>query len=312
MNTLKNLIIPRFRDLQPEINSSCGVVVCREILQIASKPGLPTRPMLQKLLGYAVALILIAGLTAPPAAATPINVDLELVLAVDVSGSVNQARFELQRDGWANAFRTTDVQNAISGGPLGQIAATLIYWSSANSQVHSVDWTLVGDGTGSTISASAFGDLIAVAPRPFGGSTAVGSAIAYSVNSIANNDFLSTRKVIDISGDGSRNAGIAMPAAVQLAIDAGITVNGLAIEEVTNFSLTDWYANNAITPDGFVLTAETFADIEAAAIQKLVTEIRPDPVPPTDVPEPATGLLVMLGGLLGALSLRRRGAPMAS
>ncbi len=236
----------------------------------------------------------------------PIEVDLEMVLAVDVSGSVSPQRFQLQRDGWANAFRTASVQDAINDGTRGQIAATLVYWSSSRRQVNAVDWRLIDDGSGG-LTASQFGDLIADADRPFRGGTGVGPALEYSINEIQTNNFDGDRQVIDISGDGTNNIGVFPTTPRDEAEQLGITINGLAIEEATRRNLTEWYADNVITSDGFAVTAATFADIEGAALDKLEREIRIDPIDtdPIDVPVPGTAIL-FLAGLIGLAGVRRR------
>jgi hypothetical protein len=175
-----------------------------------------------------------------------------------------------------------------------------------------VNWTHITTAA----EANAFADAIAATIRFASNLTGIAGAINFSANEIASNEFEGARKVIDISGDGAENVcggglnpGDSGPncvsAARDAAVAAGITINGIAIEEVTGFSLTDYYENFVIGGEGsFVLTAATFEDFEAAMLRKLQIEISGGD--PTEVPVPAT--LGLMGiGLLGlAAGLRRR------
>ncbi len=229
-------------------------------------------------------------------------VDTELSLLVDVSGSINTSEFDLQRNGYAAAFRNNDVIDAISNGNNGSIAANLIYWSGSTSQVQAVGWTEIN----SADSANAFADLIAGTDRPFSGSTGVGSAIDFATPLFgtetggADNGFESTRQIIDVSGDGISNTGSDTATARDAALSAGIDViNGLPIENFTGSTITDFYRDNVIGGDNpFVETADGFDDFERAIQQKVLAEVTP-------VPEPLT----MLGSFLvlgGGIVLKRR------
>lgn len=253
---------------------------------------------------FAAAALATAGLAAQGAAAQqqPTEVDLELVLAVDVSSSVDPGEFALQRDGWANAFRNSAIQDAIDAGTRGQIAASLVYWSSANAQQVSVPWTLLGDGTNGSSTASGFGDAIAGAPRPFGGATGVGSAIDFSANELENNDFAGERRVIDVSGDGTNNSGRPAALARDDAADLGITINGLAIE-TGGPGLANYFEAQVQTSDGFTLGVEGFDDIESAALTKLQTEIGGGGE--FEIPAPPAAF-ILLAGLLGLFGMSRR------
>ena len=231
--------------------------------------------------------------------AVPIDVDLELVLAVDVSGSVDATRYQAQKQGYINAFRDSSVIDTIMNGALGSIAVTYMEWSGANQQSQQVGWTQISDSDDS----NAFADAIEATTRAFSGLTGISQAIDWSVDAFVDNGFEGTRRVIDISGDGSDNTSGDPDTSRDAAVDAGIVINGIAIEEVTGFSLTDYYAANVIGgPGSFVLTATTFEDFEQAINQKLRVEIG------GEVPVPVPATLGLMGiGILGlAMGLRSR------
>ena len=158
----------------------------------------------RRALGWMLALMLAPALPAPAAAQT--SVDLQLVLAVDTSGSVNQYRFDLQKQGYAAAFRNPRVLKAIRSGIAGAIAVTVFQWTGPEMQVQVIDWTIVHDAA----SAEAFAAAIEDTPRQlFSGGTSVSGAIDYGASLLANSAsrFPGARRVIDVSGDGSNNRG---------------------------------------------------------------------------------------------------------
>lgn len=217
-------------------------------------------------------LLIVWTLTLGPAAgiAAEQPVDLELVLAVDVSRSIDAYEFELQRAGYVEAFRDPRVIGAIRSGGLGAIAVTLVQWSGALLQHQAVGWFVVSD----TESGFIFAELIANSGRLlFGGGTSVSGAVDYSSRLFERNDFEGLRRVIDISGDGVNNNGRLPDFARDAAVAQGITINGLAI--LNEEPLLDTYYRDHVIggPGAFILTATSFETFATAIIQKLIREI---------------------------------------
>lgn len=242
-------------------------------------------------------------LTISTAANAATLVDLELSLLVDVSGSVDNNEFILQRNGYVDAFSNPDIfNNFISQGSIGQIAVNLVYWSGANQQQESVGWTLIDSVTAS----QDFANAIALAARPFSGLTAIGDAINFAVPGFSTNDFDGQRWVIDISGDGRTNSGANTAAARDAALVAGVdAINGIVIGN--EFGLPAFYADNVIGGinatgvPAFLRTANTFEEFGAVVQEKITSEILP-----TAVPEPAS-LIGLLGlGVFGVTSQMKR------
>jgi hypothetical protein len=199
------------------------------------------------------------------------QVDLNLVLAVDVSGSVNQRRFELQRDGYVAAFQHPRVLKAIAAGGLsGAIGVSMLQWTGPSLHVEAVPWSLLKDEA----SARAFAGAIRSAPRQlFSGGTSISGAIDYSVGLLERSPFQGGRRVVDISGDGANNRGRLAVEARDAAVARGITINGLPILELEPF-LDEHYKNNVIGgPNAFMVVAQTFDEFADAILKKLVTEI---------------------------------------
>jgi hypothetical protein len=215
---------------------------------------------------FVVAAILAA--LAWPATARPI--DLALVLAVDVSGSVNTERFELQRQGYAKAFAAREVIEAIAAGENRVIAVTLVEWSGIGHQRQMIGWTLINDAD----SAAAFGSAIAEAPRAFADWTSISAALDYSAALFADAaDVTPARRVIDVSGDGINNNGRPVNDARDDAVQAGITINGLAI--LSEYPTLDaYYRDNVIGGTGsFAVAAGDFNAFGHAILGKLLREI---------------------------------------
>ncbi len=197
-------------------------------------------------------------------------VDLELILMVDASGSVDHDEFTLQRYGYITAFRNPRVASAIRSGPHGKIAVSYVEWTGPFLQTPVVDWTVLSDPA----SIEAFVQVLERTPRQlYTGGTAVGHAILYGANSIAGNRFQGTRRVIDVSGDGPTNRGIPAALARDQVVAQGFTVNGLPI--LTDYSaLEGYYLDNVIGgPGAFVIPARSFQDFNAAILTKLIREI---------------------------------------
>lgn len=203
-------------------------------------------------------------------------VDLELVLAVDTSTSVDPQEFALQSQGLAEAFLHVDVIAAIRFAGAQGVAVTLVQWAGEARQATAVDWHVVRDGrTAAELSAK-----ISASPRAIRGLTDIAGAIGFSVNSIETNRYLGARRVIDISGDGSSDARRSETAR-DAANASGITINGLVIHnkdidlgELANIDLREHYANHVIGgPGSFMMTAKNFDDFRTAIRAKLVREI---------------------------------------
>ncbi len=208
-------------------------------------------------------------------AATAETVDLKLVLAIDISASVNYDEFGLQMGGLAAAVRHPAVHNAILSATPNGIGVTLVQWSGDGEYVLAIAWTGVRGASG----ASAFADRIDQTPRAFtGGATAIGSAIDFSAALIGATGFGGERRVIDISGDGTSNSGVAAGIARTRANAAGITVNGLAIlnEEP---DLGAYYLAGVIGgPGSFLMTADDYEDFTRAIRFKLIQDIGGAPI----------------------------------
>ena len=153
------------------------------------------------------------------------EVDLALVLAVDVSFSMDPEEQTLQREGFVDAFRSATVKDAIGRGQLGRIAVAYFEWAGASDQRIVIPWTLIE----SPASADAFADALAAKPTRRASRTSISGALDFGTRLIAESPFETSRKVIDVSGDGPNNSGRAVVAARADALAQGITVNGLPI-----------------------------------------------------------------------------------
>jgi hypothetical protein len=231
------------------------------------------------LLRFAFLLLCVSLTTAPVRAAEP--VDLLLVLAADVSRSISQEKFELQRQGYAAAIAEPRVLDAIRSGLNGRIGLLFLEWSGSGSQKVVIDWAIV-DGPQA---AQKFGDQLLELQRSFADRTSISGGIDSAMTQIARAPFSAKRRTIDVSGDGTNNAGRDVAAARDEALAAGVTINGLVIlsdhplpwnPEHTNppGGLATYYRNNVVGgPGAFVIEAKDFNAFGQAIINKLIAEI---------------------------------------
>lgn len=172
---------------------------------------------------------LVAGLLtiAPAWQRAPDQVDLALVLAVDVSTSMDPDEQDLQRQGYVEAFRSPSVHQAIHSGMLGRIAVTYVEWAGAHPHVQNVivPWTILESSKDSL----SFAERLARTPIRRGAGTSISEAIDFSLALFSSGPFLPARRVIDISGDGSNNQGPLVTEARDKAVARGVTINGLPI-----------------------------------------------------------------------------------
>ncbi|MGE4167167.1 MAG: DUF1194 domain-containing protein [Xanthobacteraceae bacterium] len=208
-------------------------------------------------------------------------VDLLLVLAADVSRSVDGPKYQLQREGYAAAISDPRVLNAIRSGLNSRIAICFVEWSGVGSQKVVIDWTMI-DGPKT---AREFGDKLLETRRSFADRTSISAAIEFSVTQFARSPFEAKRRTIDISGDGTNNSGRDVAQARDEAVALGITINGLVIlserplpwnPEHTNppGGLANYFRNNVIGgPGAFVIEAKDFNSFGQAIISKLIAEI---------------------------------------
>jgi hypothetical protein len=229
----------------------------------------------------AVVLLGLGLIGSAPAQRIPASqyVDLALVLAVDASGSVDRVRFDLQKQGYVAAFRHPRVLQAIQSGPTQSIAVVMVQWTGYTMQVVAVPWTKISDAA----SANAFADKIAAAPRAlFGGGTSISGAIDSSMGLLFDNPFQATRRVIDVSGDGSNNRGRSVNQARDEAVAKGVGINGLPILALEP-TLDQYYKDNVIGgPGAFMIAAQDFETFGEAILKKLIAEIAnvlPEPEP---------------------------------
>jgi hypothetical protein len=215
-------------------------------------------------LGLAVAL---ASVSPSPAAAQP--VDAALVFAIDVSRSVNAERYELQHEGIARAFEDSGVAEAIAAGPQAAIAALVMEWSDRDKQVVTVDWTRIADRA----SAREFAARVRASERSSDGLTAIGDALLAARASLERLPYSTTRRIINLSGDGIANAGPQPREVRDFLVREGITVHGLAILS-DEPRLGSYYIEYVVGGTGaFLITVEDFQSFASAMLSKLLGEI---------------------------------------
>jgi Protein of unknown function (DUF1194) len=251
---------------------------------VAARSILP--PMSRKFLTQAVVAAVMVGAVILPGTVRAQATDLLLVLAADVSRSIDESEFALQRKGYAAAVTDPRVLAAIRGGTIGAIAICFVEWSGAGEQNVVVDWTLIRDEE----DAGALSATILAAPRSFIGRTSISGAIDFAMERFAAAQPQSRRRIIDISGDGTNNSGRSVTDARDEAVAQGVTINGLAIvNDKPNPGYTfhtqppgglpEWYRENVIGgPGAFLRVVEDFQSFADAMTNKLVSEIAATPL----------------------------------
>jgi hypothetical protein len=222
-----------------------------------------------------------AAIFIPAAARAAEDVDLLLVLAVDVSRSIDAGKFQLQREGYAAAIADPRVLDAIRSGRTGRIGLTFVEWSGVGAQKVVIDWTTIGD----TEAAKGFGDRLLEAPRSFADRTSISGAIEFAMGQFDKAPYRAARHTIDVSGDGTNNAGRDVANLRDEAVAKGITINGLVILSDNPMSwnpdhtnppggLANYYRNNVVGgPNAFVMVAENFNSFGQAIIKKMIAEV---------------------------------------
>ena len=214
----------------------------------------------------------------------PVAVDAAIVLAADVSRSIDDGEFALERRGYADAIQSQQLIDAISTGPHGAIALSYVEWAGEGEEKVVVDWAVIRNDA----DARAFVAALTAAPRSFVGRTAIGSAIDYAFALFAESAFETDRRVIDVSGDGTNNQGRMVTEARDAAVGAGAVINGLSIFNRkaaamggylalhTNppGGIENYYRDNVIGgPGAFVIPIDDFKSFGEAMVRKLVNEI---------------------------------------
>ena len=217
----------------------------------------------------------------PGAARAAESVDLALVLVSDVSRSIDDSEFDLQKQGYSAAFQDPRVLAAIRNGPTGAIAVAYVEFAGSFEVKTVMDWRIVRDAAG----AKAMTDFIAAAPRSFYGRTSISAGIDRAMELLNAVPYEATRKVIDVAGDGTNNSGREADAARDDALKAGVVINGLAIinDHPVSYTfahvqppggLAAWYRSNVTGgPGSFVVEVHEFPVFGEAMTRKLVSEI---------------------------------------
>ena len=198
------------------------------------------------------------------------DVDLLLVIALDVSGSVDTGEFNLQREGLSRALESPQVAGAIAGGVNGSIAVTVVQWSGFIEKMVKVDWVRVSNAG----DLSRLADEVRQMTRQYDdGATDIGGAIGFCQRLFASAPYLGIRRVIDIVGDGTNNVNYSAEFERDRVVKAGTTINALAIAPTTS-KLAGYYRDKVIGGAGaFVETAADYSAFESAMLRKLVREI---------------------------------------
>ncbi len=214
-----------------------------------------------------LALAVACVLAAPPAWGR--DVDLALVLAIDVSGSVNAERWELQRRGYEAAFNSPEVMQSITSGPHKAVAVTMVEWSGKNHQRQVVEWTVIDD----ELSAATFASQMAEAPRVYSDWTSISAALDFVVPLFKKSGVTAGRNIIDVSGDGVNNQGRLIDDARADALAKGVVINGLPI--LSDYDALDgYYEDHVIGGAGaFMEVVKDYSSFSKGVLSKLVREI---------------------------------------
>ncbi len=217
-----------------------------------------------------------------------IEVDLQLIIATDVSGSVSHNEAFLQRKGVADAFRHREVITAIESGSLGRIAVAYVDWSSRFYNQVLVDWTMI-DGEAAALE---YANVLMRTPRTRGQGTSISDVLEFSMAVFEVSPYRSNKKVIDVSGDGPNRSGRPLLEVKEEVVSKGIVINGLPVvdpygwDEFSN--LAEYFRGCVIGgPGAFVQAAEGFADFSRAIRRKLVlelSELEPEEIRPELLP----------------------------
>ena len=248
----------------------------------------------------ALAALLCAGL-AHAAVAQDVEVDLELVLAVDVSGSMDDEERQLQRDGYVEAFLHPDVVAAIASGIQGRIAVSYVECAGPRSQTLVMPWRLV-DGADS---AEAVAAELKQAKSPRIRGTSISGALVFSSALFEDNGFTSGRQAIDVSGDGPNNMGAPILPVREAVLARGITINGLPVtlRAITSFGLPadllDIYYQDCVIggPGAFFVSVRAPEQLADAIRRKLVLEIagREPEIVPAQMVQPSPRIDCLIG-----------------
>ncbi len=230
-----------------------------------------------KTLGFClwIAVFVAAGLQLGPAFAQTV-VDLELVIAVDVSLSMDLDEQRLQRDGYVMAFRNPEVHKAITSGPNGRIAVTYMEWAGPPTQQVVMPWTVI-DGAQA---ARAFADRLEVAPISRARMTSISAALQYSGRLFESSGAKGIRRVIDVSGDGPNNAGYPVVPIRDELVAKGIVINGLPImlklaQGFFDLAELDLYYTDCVIggTGSFMIPIKQRDEFQTATRRKLLLEI---------------------------------------
>jgi len=221
----------------------------------------------------------LATLPAPAAPSSPMQVDVKLVIASDMSHSIDDVEAKTEREGIADVFSDPEVIRTIENGPLGRIAVTMLDWAGYQDQRVMIDWTLIHDKA----SANAFAAQVRLLPRPSGQRTSISSALerAFEMLNDSDREIIATRKVVDVSGDGPNNDGVSLQHVHDTTAKNGIVVNGLPIMDTASDSyfpdLDKYYDACVVSGAGaFLIVVKSYKDFGAAMRRKLVREISLD------------------------------------